>query len=170
MRSPAGWSDREALDLLAGAERTTHVIGRPVPVMKRVRRPPLTWEAAQPGFAFPALEYVVGAAEVEAYAALRGLWGGEAGPAGVVPPLIFADEPMQCVNTLFAQTGRFHVEHAIRGLRPIPVGARIVSRCRVADRATSGSGRQFIQLECVVAMVEGEQEIPAVIVTAKVML
>lgn len=161
MTSPAGSSD---------VERTTYVVGRPVAVLKRVRRPPLTWEAAEPGFVFPPLGYSIGAAEVAAYAALRRHWGGVEGAAGFVPPMMFADEPMQCVNTLFAQTGRFHVEHAIRGVRPMPVGASIVSRCRVADRAMTGSGKQFIQLECVVAMVEDEREIPAVIVTAKVML
>jgi hypothetical protein len=75
---------------------------------------------------------------------------------------------MQCVNTLFARTGRLHVEHAIAAMRTIPIGSTVISRARVVDRRQSGE-RRYAQIDCTVAIVEPDREDPAIRISATVM-
>ncbi|HVV92180.1 MAG TPA: hypothetical protein VHD15_02065 [Hyphomicrobiales bacterium] len=152
---------------LAGAERTAHVVGRPIPLLKRIVRPPLSDAEATVGREFPALEYVVDEAAVRAFEALaaRVLPNRRHTPSQVVPPAFFLDEPMQCINTQFSQSGRLHAGHRIEGLAPVPIGATIRSRARVTGRQER-SGRLFVEVACTVSVVEGAAEIPAVAITA----
>jgi hypothetical protein len=172
--SPAGSSDPAAapsLAELARVERTAHVIGRPVPIPKRVMRPPFTWDDAVPGRSFLPLEYVITPDAAAHFQSLcRGLVPAATAPVpDTVPAVFFADEPMQCLNTLFAQSGRLHAGHKIEGLGPVPVGATVRSRAIVLDRRDQ-SGKQFVDVVCTVAVVEGALETPAVRITATLLL
>lgn len=161
-------TDEETLtELLEGARRGGYVIGRPVALFKRVVRPDLTWDDAVPGLAFPPLEYRIGRTAVARYLRLAARVVGTPTLAEpeTVPPMMFADEPMQCIATLFGRSGRFHAGHRMTCLRPIPVGALVRSRGRVSDRFER-SGRRFVTVACEVSIVEGDEEIPAVTIEA----
>lgn len=171
-KSPAGSSEREALllDALQDAERTAYVLGRPVPVPKRIARPAFTWEEAVPGLIFPALEYVVSRAAVESYLRLQALiFGNCSALVEHVPLAFFADEPMQCIGTRFAQAGRLHVGHKLEGLSAIPIGSSVRSRTIVANRYEK-SGRQFIEIESIVYVLNGADERPAARIGALLIL
>lgn len=169
-KSPAGLSEAEEdcfTALMDEARRGGYVIGRPVAVPKRVVRPDLTYEQAEPGLEFPPLEYRVSAEAVARFSTLveRVLPGGSLVKAGEVPPSLFADEPMQCIATSFGRSGRLHLSHRMETLRPIPVGSLVRSRGRFSDRYEK-SKRKFIEVECTIFIVEGPREIPAIKVWA----
>ncbi len=169
-KSPAGLSEAEEetlAQLLEGARRGGHVIGRPVALLKQVLRQELTWEDAVPGLVFPPLEYRVSREAVERYMRLvsRVVTATSLAAPETVPPMMFADEPMQCIATLFGRSGRLHVGHRIEHIQRIPVGAHVRSRGSVTDRFER-SGRCFVIVECVISVVEDEAEYPAVKVTA----
>jgi acyl dehydratase len=164
----SGVRSRRVLDRLRDLDRTAHVIGRPVPILKRVRRSILTWETAIPGLEFPPLEYEVDHSVVEVYRRLHARWSNTAVSSDTVLPLLFADEPMQCVNTLFARSGRLHIEHEITAMRPIPMGATVISRARIANREEKGE-RRYARIDCTVAVAEANDEDPAVRISATIM-
>ena len=170
MKSPAGLSEseEEALaDLFEGARRGGYIVGRPVSLLKRPIRPDLRWEDASPGLMFPPLEYRVRRGAVERFRRLvsRVLPDSSFVEEDLVPPSMFADEPMNCVATLFGRSGRLHVGHRMEILRPIPVGSLVRSRGRIAERFER-SGRHFVEVDCTVYIVEGDEEIPAIKVSA----
>jgi hypothetical protein len=159
------------VDRLQDAERTAQIVGRPVPLLKRVIRPELTFEDAVPGRAFPPLEYRVDADAVRYFTRLRGHWMGEAAvePSKWVPPLFFADDGQQAVGTQFVRSGRLHTKHLIESIEPVPVGALVRCRAAIANRYER-SGRQFIEIECTISLVDGEAERPAVRTRATLLL
>jgi hypothetical protein len=173
MKPPAGSSDAEfaAFDALRDEERTLVVIGRPVPLVKGVLRPPVTWEALAPGLTFPVLEYVVTPAAVAWYArTIVAPFLGTAPAAGdFVPPLFFADEPMQCINTLFARSGKLHAGNFIEALAAVPVGATVRSAARVTERYER-SNRQYYEVECVISIHDSDRDQPAVRVRATLVI
>ncbi len=173
MKPPAGSSDAPfaAIDAHRDEERTLVVIGRPVPLLKGVLRPPVTWDAVAPGLTFPVLEYVVTPAAVAWYS--RSIVAPLAGTAPAsgdeVPPLFFADEPMQCINTLFARSGRLHANNFIESLLPVPVGATVRSAARVTERYER-SNRQYYEVECVISIHDSDGDRPAVRVRATLVI
>jgi hypothetical protein len=173
MKPPAGSSDAEsaALDAYRDEERTLVVIGRPVPLLKGVLRPPVSWDAVTPGLTFPVLEYVVTPAAVAWYARsiVAPLTGAAAATDEFVPPLFFADEPMQCINTRFARSGKLHAGNFVEALAPVPVGATVRSAARVTERYER-SNRQYYEVECVIAIHAFEGDRPAVRVRATLVI
>lgn len=170
MKSPAGLSgpdEENLLSMLKGARRGAYVIGRPVPLLKRIVKPDLSWDAATPGLVFPALEYTVSALHVSMFRQLRGKYGlSREGQSGTtVPPAFFADEPMQCIATLFGRSGRLHASHSIEAFRSIPIDAAVRSRGRIIDRYER-SGRKFVEVECTVFVLNGDIEEAAVRIVA----
>ena len=87
----------------------------------------------------------------------------------IVPLPFFADEPMQCIGTQFAQAGRLHVGHKLEGLQVVPVGSAIRSRAAVVGRYEK-SGHQFVQVECVVHVLVAAEETPAARITSTLIL
>jgi hypothetical protein len=169
-RSPAGLSeaDETALwDLLEEARRGGYIVGRPIPLLKRPIRPNLSWENATLGLEFPPLQYRVSKAAVDRFLRLRALVPGLPAPKAsqYAPAALFADEPMQCIATLFGRSGRLHAAHEMEILEPIPVDSLVRSRGRIADRFERG-GRQFVDVECVVHIVAGASERPALRIRA----
>jgi hypothetical protein len=173
MKPPAGSSDAEfaALDAYRDKERTLVVIGRPVPLVKGVLRPAVTWAAVTPGLTFPVLEYAVTPAAVAWYARtiVAPLLGTAPATDDHVPPLFFADEPMQCINTLFARSGKLHAGNFIEALAPVPVGATVRSAARVTERYER-SNRQYYEVECVISIRDSERDLPAVRVRATLVI
>jgi hypothetical protein len=173
MKPPAGSSDAEfaAFDAYRDEERTLVVIGRPVPLVKGVLRPPVTWDAVTPGLTFPVLEYVVTPAAVAWYARtiVVPFIGVAAEPSEFVPPLFFADEPMQCIGTLFARSGRLHANHFIEAPAPVPVGTTVHSAARVTQRYER-SNRQYYEVECVISIHDSNGDVPAVRVRATLVI
>jgi hypothetical protein len=173
MKPPAGSSDAEfaAFDAYRDEERTLVVIGRPVPLLKGVARPPVTWDAVAPGLTFPLLEYVVTPAAVAWYSrsVVAPLIGATPATDEFVPPLFFADEPMQCIGTLFTRSGRLHANHFVAALAPVPVGATVRSSARVTDRYER-SDRQYYEVECVISIHDSERDQPAVRVRATLVI
>ena len=168
--SPVGLSETEEeilADLLERARRGGYIVGRPVPLLKRPVRPDLTWEAATPGLVFPPLEYRVTRQAVVRFKRLVRQVMPDAGLGGdkTVPPSMFADEPMNCIATLFGRSARLHAAHRMKVLRPIPTGSLVRSRGRIADRFER-SGRRFVDAVCTVFIVDGDDEIPAIEVAA----
>lgn len=168
--SPTGLSEADEktlLELLEGVRRGGCVIGRPVPVLKHIIRPDFTWDDAVPGLTFPPLEYRVSLESVKHYLRLasRVVDTKVSATLETVPPMMFADEPMQCVATLFGRSSRLHVGHRIEHFRSVPIGALVRSCGRVANRFER-SDRQFINVECVISVIEDGAEYRAVGVTA----
>jgi hypothetical protein len=173
MKSPAGPSDASVLRLTAleDAERTAVVVGRPVPLLKRVLRQPLTAEEAHVGRQFPVLEYRIDAAALRYFQRLRMTWRGEGlddCPAWV-SPLFFADDGQQAVGTQFARSGRLHTVHRIEALQPVPVGALVRARVHIAER-NDKPNRPTIILECTIFLVDGDTERAAVRTYATLLL
>ena len=148
-------------------ERTLFVLGRPVPITKSVLRPPVTWDAVAPGLVFPALEYVVTSEAVEWYYSMivAPFVGPVVADVHFVPPFFFADEPMQCVNTVFARSGRLHAGHLIEAYRSIPVGALIRSVGTVTARFEA-SGKEFYEVNCRTSIVAADSDETAVRIKA----
>jgi hypothetical protein len=173
MKPPAGSSDAEfaAFDAHRDEERTLVVIGRPVPLVKGVLRPPVTWDAVAPGLTFPVLEYIVTPAAVAWYSStiVGPLIGATPERGDFVPPLFFADEPMQCIGTLFTRSGRLHANHFVEALAPVPVGATVRSAARVTERYER-SNRQYYEVECVISIHDSEGDHPAVRVRATLVI
>jgi len=173
MKLPAGSSEAEfaAFDAFCDEERTLVVIGRPVPLVKGVLRPPVTWDAVTPGLTFPVLEYVVTPAAVAWYARSIVAPLIRASPVTneFVPPLFFADEPMQCIGTLFTRSGRLHANHFIEALAPVPVGATVRSAARVTERYER-SNRQYYEVACVISIHDSNGDLPAVRVRATLVI
>lgn len=149
------------------AERTLYILGRPVPILKAVRRPPVTWDAVVPGLIFPVLEYVVTPDALDwYYRVLAGPFlGSTADPRDVVPPLFFADEPMQCVNTLFDRSGRLHTGHFVEAFRSIPVNATVRSSARVSARYVA-SAKSFYEVNCLISVANAVGDEPVLRVQA----
>ncbi|MFM9970157.1 MAG: hypothetical protein ACKVQK_17340 [Burkholderiales bacterium] len=169
-KSPVGLSEPEEeklLSMLETARRGAYVIGRPIPLLKRIVKPDLTWDAALPGLTFPYLEYTVSALHVGRFRRLLAKQGLKNGTqeSTTVPPAFFADEPMQCIATLFGKSGRLHASHAMEALCSIPLGARVRSRAMITDRYER-SGRQFVDVDCTVYIVDGDEEKPALRIKA----
>jgi hypothetical protein len=167
---PAGSSEDEArskIDARRDDERTLFVLGRPVPIAKGVVRPPVTWDAVAPGLIFPTLEYVVTREALEwYYRAIVAPFGGPvAAAASFAPPLFFADEPMQCVNTIFARSGRLHAGHLVEAYRSVPAGALVRSTATVSARYEA-SDKQFYEVNCITSVAVGERDEPAVRIRA----
>jgi hypothetical protein len=146
-------------DLMEEARRGGYIIGRPVPLLKRPIRPNLTWENATPGLEFPPLQYRVSKAAVERFKRLRPQIPGlpNATAPKIAPPAMFADEPMQCIATLFGRSGRLHAAHEMDVLELIPVDSLVRSRGRIVDRFERAS-RRFVDVECVTYIVDAERE------------
>src|SRR5262249_44405628 len=143
----------------------------PVPLLKRVLKPPFTWEDAEPGFVFPALEYTITRAALNHFLSLAGNCGLQELQLqhDAVPVMFFSDEPMQCVGTLFQKAGRFHVGQKAEGLMAVPVGAVVRSRAVIEDRFTKSIG-QLVSIACTTSIVAGGDELPAVRTTATLVL
>jgi hypothetical protein len=160
--SRAGSPEGDAvLDQLAAGRRGPVVIGRPVPILKRVVRPHLDWDSAVPGLKFPPLEYTITVGHVAWFEGLRRRCGiaGEAG--NTVPIGMFIDEPMQCIVTLFGRSGRLHAAHSVEIIRQVPTGSTVRSSAMIADRYER-VGRRYVEVECTTFILEQEAEIPAI--------
>ncbi len=157
----------DSFDALRDDERTLVVLGRPVPLLKEVARPAVTWDSVVPGLTFPVLEYAVTPAAVAWYEReiVAPLGPLPATGAEFVPPLFFADEPMQCIGTLFARSGRLHANHYLEALVPVPVGATVRSAATVTARYER-SNNQYYEVECVISL----HDEPAVRVRATLMI
>ncbi len=173
-KSPVGASERLDAELLRGLadrERGLFVIGRPAPILKRVIKPAFTWEHAEPGFTFPALEYTISRGALEQFLSLAGRCGLEMTRRQYknVPMMFFTDEPMQCIVTLFQKSGRLHASHEMEGFQPVPVGATVRSIAKVENRFIRSIG-QFVKICCVTAIVDECGLTPAVKTTATLVL
>ena len=169
-KSPVGLpgpDEEKLLSMLEGARRGAYIIGRPVPLLKRIVKPDLSWDAATPGLTFPMLEYSVSAVHVALFRRLLAKQGLREGSqkSTTVPPAFFADEPMQCIATLFGKSGRLHASHSMEALRSIPLDATVRSRAIITDRYER-SGRKFIDVECTVYVLDRDQEDPALRIKA----
>ncbi|MSP97099.1 MAG: hypothetical protein EXR29_07725 [Betaproteobacteria bacterium] len=170
MKSPAGLSgldEDKLLSILKGVRRGAYVIGRPVPMLKRIVKPDLSWEAATPGLVFPVLEYKVSELHVSMFRKLLGGHGlsEQRRHSATVPPAFFVDEPMQCIVTLFGRSGRLHASHSMEAFRSVPIDATIRSRAKIIDRYEL-SGRKFVDVECTVCVLNGDNEDPAIRIVA----
>jgi hypothetical protein len=163
----SGSSGDAPFDALRNEERTLVVLGRPVPLFKEVLRPAVTWDDVVPGLTFPVLEYAVTPAAVEWYyrEIVAPLGPVPANGGEFVPPLFFADEPMQCIGTLFARSGRLHANHFLEALAPVPVGATVRSAAAVIARYER-SNKHYYEVECVISL----HDEPAVRVRATLMI
>lgn len=167
---PAGSSedpDSAVFDGLRAVDRTLYVIGRPVPVLKLVVRPAVSWDEVIPGRIFPPLQYVVSRSAVEWYQReIAGPIFGEVPPLdGFVPPLFFSDEPMQCVATTFSKSGRLHAQTTIEILASIPLGSAVQSCGHVADRYER-SGRRYYDVECTISVLGADSPRAAIRIRA----
>jgi hypothetical protein len=167
---PAGSSEDDArmhIDARREDERTLFVLGRPVPIAKGVVRPAVTWEAVAPGLVFPMLEYIVTRSAVEwYYDSIVAPFGGRIAAAPeAVPPLFFADEPMQCVNTIFARSGRLHAGHLIEAYRAVTIGSLVRSSATVSARYQR-SDKSFYEVDCVTSIAGTERDEPAIRIRA----
>lgn len=157
---PAGSSkdpDSVVLDGLRAVDRTLYVVGRPVPVLKLVVRPAVSWDEVVPGRVFPPLHYVVSRGAVEWYQReiVGPIFGDVPELDGFVPALFFSDEPMQCVATAFSKSGRLHAQTTIEILVPVPLGATVQSCGHVADRYER-SGRMYYDVACTTSILEAD--------------
>ena len=159
--------DDAIVDLFENARRGGFVIGRPAPLLKRPIRPDLSWDNATLGLTFPPLEYRVGERAISRHRQLMAQALGQQPPGSdlFAPPTMFADEPMQCVATLFGRSGRLHASHEFEVISHIPAGSLVRSRGRIADRMER-NGRKFVVVECMVYVVAGDDEIPALRIRA----
>jgi hypothetical protein len=153
---PAGSFEGELMskiDSRRDDERTLFVLGRPVPIAKGVLRPSVTWDAVVPGLVFPVLEYVVTSEAVDwYYRTIVAPFGGTVPTQRTsVPPLFFADEPMQCANTIFARSGRLHAGHLVEAYRSVPVGSLVRSAAAVSARYEA-SGKEFYEVDCITSV------------------
>jgi hypothetical protein len=166
---PAGSSEpgMSNIDARRDDERTLFVLGRPVPIAKSVVRPHVTWDAVAPGLTFPVLEYVVTAEAVKWYyrTIVAPLGGAVPTQPASAPPLFFADEPMQCVNTVFARSARLHAGHLVEAYRPVPVGSLVRSTATVSARYEA-SNKQFYEVNCTTAVAGADGDEPAVRIRA----
>jgi hypothetical protein len=171
--SPAGSSEdqnKKPFEAFDGIVRGAYVIGRPVPVLKRILRPSFTWDDALPGLTFPALEYRIPRNAVEHYLGIvrQCIPDYPVVCPENVPPHMFADEANQCIGARYAKAGRIHASHSIEVIKSIPVGSLVRSRAEVVSRYER-KGRQFYDVLCIVSLVENDVEYPAVKVTATLM-
>jgi hypothetical protein len=92
-------------------ERGAYVIGRPVPIPKKILREPVRWEDLEIGQEFDGLEYRVGPDEAQAYADItedQNRWYAEASLLGgpFAPPTMCDNDVLNCIGTRYLRSGR----------------------------------------------------------------
>lgn len=144
---------------LADLERGAYIVARPVPIAKRIVRPPLEWDRVEVGDEFFALEYTVTRADAEAYADALGdtqrWYFDSALPGGpYAPPTMCDNDVLHAVNTRFARAGRLHARQEFEFLHPIPLDTPLRARARVVDKYVRRE-RPYVVVECLTETAAG---------------
>jgi acyl dehydratase len=144
---------------LEDLERGAYVVARPVPIAKRIVRPPLTWDNVEVGQEFDALEYAVDQAAATRYADLvddQHRWYlAPSLPGGpYAPPTMCDNDVLHGVGTRYARAGRLQAKQEFEFLNPLPLGSRVRSRARVVDKYRRRD-RPYVVVECLTETEDG---------------
>lgn len=144
---------------LAARERTSYVLGRPVPILKKVVRPQLTMSAVLSGLQFPGLQYVVDRDFAVGYTGALGreeAWYMSVGaPGPYAPPAWFANDVLQAVSTCFAQAGRAHGRQQLWIYAPLPLNTEVYTQTGIVGSYRKGK-HDHVLLECIANTLAGD--------------